>query len=243
MYINKQWKKVMAVGCTHGDLINPSVAKQILAFKDRYQPEIRFELGDIVDTAAFRHGSKGTKDEGREVEPDKLAAVQWLESYQPTHLTWGNHDWRLMNWIDSPNAVVSHAAGCVWKELNQTLEALHCETRPYILRKNWFELGGQFWGHGQMYNENAVRDHAEYLGGPVVMAHLHAPQIVQGRTRKWSQSFCVGMLADLEQLTYADGNRSTSRWGPGCVWGEISDDSAHLHLTSCEPGEELRFPL
>ena len=243
MHHIQKYERVMAIGCRHGDLANLAVCQQILDFKKRFKPKHRFDLGDVVDTAAFRHGAKGTADETRPVDPDKISAVTWFEQYEPTHLAWGNHDWRLFNWMNHPSAIISHSAATVWNDLNKTLARLKCETLPYILRKNWFELGGMYWGHGQFFNETALRQHAEYLGGPCVMAHIHAPQVAQGRTRDWSQSFCVGMLADIEKLSYADGNRSTGRWGAGCVWGEVSEKRAHLHLTAAAPGEDLRFPL
>lgn len=238
----RKWRRIMAVGCSHGELANPAILKQVLDFKKKWQPEITVELGDVIDTATFRNGARGTSDESREVEPDQLAAVRWLERYEPTHLTWGNHCWRLVQWMDSPNAAVAHAAKCVWGELQRTVKKLHCKTRPYDYEKNWFEIGGTFWGHGFWFNESAVRDTAEYLGGPVVMAHLHRPEQVTGRTRNWSHSFCVGTLADIDKMSYARRNRATSRWGHGCVFGEVAGDRAQLWLASCAKGETLRFP-
>lgn len=224
-------------------MADPEMLKQVLAFKKAYKPEIRFELGDVIDTAAFRSGARGTKDEARPIGPDFYASRRWLEAFQPTHLAFGNHDWRLYELQDHHNAIVSHAASTVWNSLTDTAAKLKAKTVPYDIETGWFEMGGVYWGHGFFINENAVRDHAEYLGGPVVMAHLHHPQQVQGRTRTWSPSFCVGTLANIPAMTYARRRRSTMRWGAGCVWGEVCDDAAQLYLTSCEKGGTLRFPL
>jgi hypothetical protein len=124
-----------------------------------------------------------------------------------------------------------------------TTRKLKCKTRDYDFETGWFEIGGVFYGHGFWWNDAAVRDHAEYLGGPVVMAHLHAPQQVQGRTRKWTPSFCVGTLSDVPNMHYARRRRATSKWGPGCLWGYASDRSSQLWLTSAEPGGKLVFPM
>ncbi len=61
----------MAVGCTHGDLVNPQARADVLAFRKRFKPEIRFDLGDLIDTACFRGGAAGTKALSAAVEGRK----------------------------------------------------------------------------------------------------------------------------------------------------------------------------
>lgn len=238
--IVRKRKRVMAVGCTHGDLIDTRLRKQVLDFKARYRPEVRFDLGDDVDTAAFRSGARHSKDESRPIAPDFNAGVRWLEDYEPTHLSWGNHDWRVYELQDHYNAQVAELSRRLWTDLNNA--AKHAKKVPYDFEHGWFEMGGVAWGHGYWFNEAAVRDHAEYLGMPVVMAHVHVPQSVPGRTRKETQSFCVGLLGDRQKMAYARRRRATSRWRGGCVFGEISDKDAYLWLAE-EIDGEIRFPL
>lgn len=213
----------------------------MLKFAKKFKPEIRFELGDVFDTTAMRSGARGTKDESRPLAPDYNAGLRWLERYEPTHISWGNHDWRIYELQDHHNAVISDCATTLWNRVMD--QTKHIKQVPYDFEKNWFELGGYFWGHGFWYNEASVRDHAEYLGGPLVMAHLHHPQIQVGRTRKFSPSFCVGTLANVEAMGYARRRRATARWGHGVVWGEVCENDAMLHLTFCGPNGELRFPI
>lgn len=233
----------MAIGCSHGELANANIQKQVLEFRDRFKPEVRFELGDIVDTAAFRSGSRGTPDEGKAIEPDEFSAISWLQRYEPTHIAWGNHDARLVELTHSPNAIVSYAASSLWSKLTDCAGKLKARTKEYDYEHGWFEIGGYFWGHGYWFNEAAVRDHAEYLGGPVVMAHLHRTVQENGRTRKDTPSFCVGTLADVDSMKYARRRRATARWRHGVVFGEVSDRSAQLWLASCPKGGSLKFPL
>lgn len=241
--INQHWRRVMAVGCTHGDLGDLKVQKEILAFRDRYKPEIRFDLGDLIDTAAFRSGARGTPDESKVIEPDESAALRWMDQYEPTHITWGNHDWRLVELQSSPNAIVSYAASKLWTQLTDKARALKAKTKDYDYEHGWFELGGYFWGHGYWYNEAAIRDHAEYLGGCLVMSHLHRPLEERARQRGAGSSFCVGTLMNIDLANYARRRRATSRWGPGCVFGEVSSRSAHLWLASAKKGEPITFPI
>jgi len=230
----------MAVGCSHGDLVHPEIRKQVLEFRKRFAPEIRFELGDMTDTTAFRSGAHGTKDETRSTRDDEAAAVGWLREYEPTHIAWGNHDWRLHEAMENPKAIVRDLAAKIWG--NITKAAGKAKTVPYDIKHGWHYLGGRAWGHGFMYNLHAVRDHAEMVGAPVVMAHLHAPQMVEGRTVRDTPSFCVGAMADDENLTYGRRRRNSLTHGHGIVYGEISGEESHLWLLRSENGELIHLP-
>lgn len=240
--IVQRYRRVMAIGCTHGDLADQSRLDEAIAFRDRFKPDVRFDLGDLIDTRAFRSGARGSKDEAADPVPDRNAAADWIRRYEPTHVSWGNHCWRLVEWQGHPNAVVSYAASTIWEDLQKAVREVHAKTRPYHISKGWFEMGGVFWGHGYMHNQTAVRDHAEMLGGRVVMAHLHTPEQVPGRVINSGPSFCVGTLANVDRMTYADRNRSKTRWGAAVLFGEVSEKESHLWLVSAKPGEPLRFP-
>lgn len=240
--IGRRWRRVMAIGCTHGDLVHPQAYRDAMEFRRRFKPEIRFHLGDLVDTACFRSGAAGTPDEARSPRDDMSRAAQLIEDYEPTHLCWGNHDWRLHELQSHPKAIVATLAGQLWADLNGRLAKRKTVTVPYDIAKGWIHLGGVAWTHGFMYNMQAVRDHAETAGCAVVMAHLHAPQMVEGRTLRDTPSFCVGALADDEQLGYGRRRRQSLTHGHGLVWGEISDTEAHLWLIRAANGHPMRFP-
>jgi hypothetical protein len=232
----------MAVGCSHGDLVCPEIRKQVLEFRRRFDPEIRFELGDLIDTACFRAGANGTKDEARSTRDDRSAALRWIEEYEPTHLSWGNHDVRVLEASTHPKAIVRDLAKIMWDELTDAAAKIKCKTVPYDIKHGWHYLGGRAWGHGYMYNLHAVRDHAEMLGLPVVMAHLHAPQMVEGRTVNDTPSFCVGAMADDENLTYGRRRRNSLTHGHGIVYGEVSGEESHLWLIRSENRKPMHFP-
>ena len=240
--INRQWKRVVAIGCTHGRHINQAIADQVLAFVRDYRPEVRFHLGDVIDTAAFRSGAKGTSDESDDVRGDYDAGIKFLEAYEATHIAWGNHDWRLVELARSPSGIVAYASTEVWNHMQSVAEKLSAKTVPYDYEHGWFDLGGTYWGHGYWYNVNALRDHAEYLGGPCVMAHLHRVQQLPGRTRNPSKSFCVGTLADIDAMHYARRRRATSEWSHGVVFGEICKTESRLWVAEARKGGTLVFP-
>ena len=68
--ITKKWVKFIAVGCSHGNLIDPKAAAAVFEFKRRFNPQRIFHLGDFCDTAALRSGAKGTPDEGKPINSD-----------------------------------------------------------------------------------------------------------------------------------------------------------------------------
>ena len=241
--IIKSYRRVLAVGCSHGELANRDIQKQVLAFSKKFKPQIRFELGDIVDTACFRSGARGTPDEGRRPEPDEFSAIRWLQEYEPTNLSWGNHDVRLLELQNSPNAIVSYASAKLWNSLSDQVRKLKCKTVPYDIETGWFDVGNVLWGHGFMYSVNALRDHAEMLGRSVVMAHLHHPHMVNPRNLRHSPSYCVGTLSNIPAMSYARRRRQTLTWAHGLVYGEVSSSTAHLWLVTAEKGGTFRFPL
>jgi hypothetical protein len=240
--VTRRFQRVVAVGCTHGDLADTKRLNEVMAFVRRFDPHYRFELGDLIDTAAFRSGSKGTKDEAHPIEPDKIAGVEWIKRYKPTHLSWGNHCWRLVEWRTHYNAVLAYAAGVVWNALEDATRDVGALTVPYHIKQGWFYLGGYAWGHGYMYNESAVRDHAEMTGSPVVMAHLHRALQERGRTLTEKPSFCVGTLMDVDKAHYAERRRATTRWGAGVVFGEICKEDSYLWIATGQTGEPIHFP-
>lgn len=241
--VTRRWRRVMAIGCSHGDLAHPQAIKDALEFRRRFNPQVRFHLGDLVDTACFRSGAAGGKDEVRHPRDDMAAAMRLLDRYEPNRIAWGNHDSRLLELSTHPKAIVAQAAGSLWAQLENKARTLKAKTCLYQdIKHGWLYEGGTAWGHGYMYNMMAVRDHAEMLGCPVVMAHLHTPQIAEGRTVRDTPSFCVGALADDELLTYGRRRRQSLTHGHGIVFGEISDTEAHLWLIRAENGRPMRFP-
>lgn len=240
--INRRWRRVVAIGCTHGEHLDPRLAQQVLDFTASYKPEVRFHLGDVADTAAFRSGAIGTPDEAADPQADCDASIRFMEQYRPNRISWGNHDWRLVELARHPRGLVAFAAAQAWEQLQSVARKLRAKTVPYDYEHGWFEEGGHYWGHGYWYNVNALRDHAEFLGGPVVMAHLHRRQQLPGRTRKDSMSFCVGTLADGDKMTYSRRRRATSEWGPGLVFGEMCETESRLWLVRGEKRGLLYFP-
>ena len=233
--INRSWKRLLAVGCSHGHLANPQAQATVLKFKRSWRPQVTFELGDFLDTTAFRAGAQGTPDEGTPIAPDYDAGIKWLRRLEATHVCFGNHEDRLFRLRNSPNAIVAHCAGVVLEGIYGVLDDLGAKSRIYDMEQGWFKLGDTLFGHGYMFNEMALRDHAETFGRCVI-AHLHKPGVMTGRRLDHPTGYCVGTLSDIPAMSYAKTKRARLSWGHGLVYGEYCDNETRLWLAEEQGG-------
>lgn len=241
-HVGRRWKRVLAVGCTHGNLAAPQAIKDVLEFNRRFQPHHRIHLGDGLDTTCFRRGARGSKDGTVRPHDDFAAFESFWDRFEPTVYTPGNHEWRLFKLSEDPDAIVSTLASQLWERIQSRVRKSRALTCPYSVRKGWVHLGGVAWGHGHSYAMNALRETAKANGMPTVMAHLHTPHQLPGRTVRDTPSFCVGALADEEQLAYGHERLASLEHAHGFVYGEMTDTEAHLWLVRAANGEKFHFP-
>jgi hypothetical protein len=187
-------------------------------------------LGDFTDQAAFRSGARGSNDETASIKDDLTAGLNFLRELKPTILLNGNHEDRLWKLADHYNEIIARAAGSVVNEicdLARKLGALH--VTDYDVCAEYPKLGDATLIHGWMYNEMAIRDHAETFG-KCIMAHLHTRGEMTARARGGATAYCVGWLGDARRATYAKNRRATLRWNAGLAYGEYSEDECRVNL-------------
>lgn len=231
----------MAIGCSHGHLLNEVSGAAALRFKESFKPNRVVHLGDHIDTGALRTGAKGTPDEGEPIRPDLRQGVTFLEAMGVTHLAHGNHDIRPYKLLDSSNAIIAEAAQSVCEYLNSQYRRLKIDVLPHWGIKHWFEFGGVRYMHGTIYNENAARDMAEAYGN-VVFAHTHRASMQKGRRSDNPTGYCVGTLANIDAMEYAQARRATLAWSAGFVWGEYCENDSQLWLHENGQKSEWRLP-
>lgn len=210
-----------------------------MAIVEDFQPHERVCLGDLHDYAALRSGSSGTADEYSSLTDDFHAGVNWLRRFRPTKRCHGNHDHRIYKLLNDPRAKLATLAQWVVRDIAAVDEENGTEVKPYLpMRRNVFRFGDHFAGHGWMYSEQALRDHAETFGN-IIIAHLHVPGMAYGRTLHTSRATCVGTMADPDRLDYAQTRRNTLRWAHGVVQLEYTDDQCEVRLitATCNHGE------
>lgn len=245
MNVTRKWRRWLAVGCTHAGHIDRKAWEQVLAFKRRWKPDETIHLGDFLDTAAWRAGARNSQDDpdhSSSFSDDYLHGMTHLKELEITTCLLGNHENRLWQLVRSSSAVVAYAAEQGTQAIEQTVKKLKARLLPYDIEQGLFLLGGTVFLHGFSASENAVRDTIESLGKPIVMAHLHRPEIARGRVIGSPTGICTGTLANIGAMGYARQRRATYRWGHGFAYGEFCHDACVSWLATPVKGE-WRFPL
>jgi hypothetical protein len=242
MNITQKWKRFMAVGCSHGNLIDPKAADAVLRFRDQWKPATVAHLGDFVDTAAFRSGAAGSSDESEPIGPDIDAGLAFLGALRPTLVFNGNHEARLWRLQNHHNAIVSDCAGQIINRLRMTTTRLKAEYVEDWGIRAWRRLGNYSLGHGYLFGESFLRDTAESHGNTII-AHAHRAGMATGRRSDAATAYCVGTLSDIPNMDYASARRSTLSWAAGFVWGEYTDTQTVCWLHIQPQGQtEWRLP-
>ena len=243
MNISKGWKKWMAVGCSHGDQIDPEARKAVLTFRDRWKPDTTFHLGDFLDLAAFRSGAvndPNSADRAASVSDDLSAGIDFLHELRPQHILFGNHEARLYKLAASPNALAAHAATLTLQAIEDAAKKLKARTYPYHIR-SYAELGGTKFLHGYMFNVQAIRDHAETYGN-CVLAHLHRVGSERARTLDGATGHCTGMLARFD-MEYASTRRATLGWSQGFAYGFYNDKTTTVNTCERKHSQPWLLPI
>lgn len=237
----RNWKKAMAIGCTHGEFINPDAAAAVLLFKEAFKPEFRFHLGDAYDTKALRSGARGSQDESAPIGDDIRSGREFLYAYEPTHFAEGNHDARPRYLMSHHNTLIAEASAAVHQRMMKPLIEMRTQWRKWSVF-HAFKIGGFDWWHGVLYGENYLRDTANRFGNSVV-AHAHRAGMAKGVRSDNPTCYGVGTLADIPVMEYAETRTSTLAWSHAIVYGEVCDDKAHLNIHEWQRGEtEWRLP-
>ena len=230
------WKKILAVGCSHGIY----AVAAVLRFRDAFKPDKVVHLGDAVDMTALRSGAHGSNDEAAPILPDVDGGIKFLYQLRPNVFLNGNHEDRIFRDLHSSNAIRSYAAQQICNALHDTFKDIRCETvLPYDGIEQGITIGGFRYMHGVFYNENHCRDHAEAFGN-VVFAHAHRAGVATGRRSDKPKGYCVGTLTRRASMDYAKARRATLGWSQAFVWGYYRDDQSQLWLhENNNPGEWL----
>lgn len=239
--IIRRWKKYVACSCSHGDLISRSARHAILKFNDSYRPSRRVHLGDFLELTAFRGGARG-KDEVVNLESDVAEGLKFIEDFETTDLLMGNHDVRAWETMSHPNAIMKMAAQSIVQRVKAHVakQKINFIEEYNVRDANFIELGDTKFMHGVFFSENAVREHAEHYGR-TVFGHLHKVEVRPGRRYDRPTAYCVGLLADIKLMKYADRRRATSQWQNGFSYGEFCDDACTVNIATPLPDGSWRL--
>lgn len=237
--IVRPWRRVVAVGCSHGIYADPKAIDAVLRFIEAYKPHERIHLGDFTDMSPFMGGSDG---EGDPIKPDLLGGIAFLEQMRATRVLCGNHEARLWRDRHSSNELRVLAAETAIEAIETAALKLHAQLYLYTGVFQAFMLSNYLFTHGTIYNENAARDMAETYGN-VVFAHTHKASVQMGRTFRPSRGISVGTLTRRGAMEYANTRKSTLAWSQGFVYGEYCDTEMHPILHVHDGSDQWKLPL
>ena len=220
----------MTVGCSHGFLIDPKAEAAVLKFKSIFKPKRVFHLGDWCDTAALRAGAKGTADEGQPIGSDIEQGLRFLEELGVTDCTMGNHDERPYRFLKSHKAAEQELSALLVGLIEAKMKKLKIRWSNTWDVRSWIDAYGWKWMHGNFFNENCARDHAEAYGN-VCFAHAHKAMMQKGRRCDNPTGICVGTLSSIPNMDYAKNRRSTLALSQAIVYGEgCGDEMGFIQL-------------
>lgn len=242
MHVIQSWKRFLTCGCSHGHLENRRVCNAVLKFKQKWKPHETDHLGDWADLAALR-GKANAKDAIIDIKADLTAGLSFLAELEPTDVYIGNHDDRALNLLDHPSAIYQIAGEYLRAEVKKVItDKLHARMIPYDINEGWRRRGDTLFGHGYMFNEASIRDHAESVGRCVI-AHLHRVGMEPGRVRNGAVGFCVGTLANIHAMVYAKTRRSRLRHNHGLAYGLFNDKRCMVWLLEIDADGNYQSPI
>jgi hypothetical protein len=242
--VNRNWRKFMAVGCSHGHLADPTATEAVLGFKDRWQPDLMIHLGDFLDLSPLMGGGKHAEEDATSIAADFDQGIDFLHQLEANIVFAGNHEDRIFKLQQHSNSIVSYAADQCANTLEAAVKELKAEFVPYDIEQGWRLIGDTMFGHGYMCGESAIRDHAE-LVGKCCIAHLHRPGVARGRRLGGATGHCVGTLANIPAMAYAKIRKARTMWNHGFAYGEYcGGKNAETVLWIVEKGKtDWRMPL
>lgn len=234
----------MAVGCSHGELIDAEAEKAVLGFKQRFKPKRIFHLGDWCDTAALRAGAKGTEDEGKPINCDLDTGLNFLKRLGVTDCTMGNHDQRPYRYLEHPNAMVRTLGEMLVEGIEKRMRAMKINWLNKWTSSDYIAAYGYKFMHGTAFGVGCARKMAMNKG-KVIFAHAHVPREETSERDDQSHAICVGTLIDVKRAGYAAARDATNAWGHALVYGEgYGDKMGYVQLAKrLDMKSEWRLPI
>lgn len=238
-----KWKRFIAVCCSHGWAVDHESVEAVLKFKKAFGAKEVIHMGDAFDMTAYRSNARGHSDEYADIDADWSAGVNLLERLGTTVFMCGNHEHRIYRLQSAGSSIVAHHAHDAVKQLEKQVKRMKAKFYPYDIKKGFHRIGDLHLCHGYKHSLNAVKWHAEYVGGNVAMGHIHTAEDREFEGLGNRRGFAVGMLADDEKLGYADTWPTRSRWTNAFLWGEYNDKYCIANLCRKHGKAGWRLPI
>lgn len=235
-------ERILICGDVHGDHHDGRAVDALLKFKEDFKPQHLIMLGDIWDFAALRKGASAI-ERSINCKQDFDDGCGFLKKFfkgraKTKTVTWGNHDHRIVEAMDSPCGVTSDFGVDKYNEIKRLFKKLG------ITDYRWdtavvFELYPFRFIHGMTSALNAMGVNARAYAGKfpcVVTGHNHFAGYWREPSYDRKEGFSCPCLCSLKP-DYARRNIRKLRMSRGWIYGWFDKDDYQLYIAEERDGK------
>jgi len=220
--------KYMAIGCTHGDLLDEAAFDQFMKAKKQYKPKHMLHLGDVFEFTALRKGA--TDEEKRTCIDTDISWGLWLLEQifdgieGQKWLLLGNHCQRLWNMAENGTAAGVAFAQDRIDYIVEHLDYWGVQYKPYCSSRGVIMINDTLFMHGYGHGMHAAKDHNKAYHQHVMFPHTH--RLCHHVDTGWPKPLEAINIGCMRKLLpeYASRGVSTLSWGHGFGRGEFKPD-------------------
>lgn len=200
---------ILIMGDNHGNLACPETLAVIDYVRREFTPKHRYHLGDNWELACLRKGVDRESVEADEshIDSDLLAGQLWLETFQPTQMSFGNHEARVFDLYHGTDSMKRRKkAEKIITQMKRSVRAAGCrKITEYTVWENFQRIGPAVLGHGMSHGKNAVLDDALAFSSPgdfFAMGHIHRMTVVNPQRIKGGLAASSGAACRIRDQRY-----------------------------------------
>lgn len=204
----------------HGELGDSDSLAALFAYCKDFKPDIRIGGGDHFDCAALRKGAMDEMEGVRSINDDMAAGKDFLSRFRPTHVTWGNHEYRLENLARSHrSSVVRDFCADKFEEINRAARKGGAKTILPYRRDKPLRIGPITTHHGIGSDLTKMGMFYGSEGGLFLCGHGHTGQQVNLPKFGRGAAYMAPALAQLDLLEYSENRLNAAKHNNGFIAG------------------------
>ena len=209
----------------HGELGCPDSLSALYAYCKDFKPDIRIGGGDHYDCSAIRKGAMGEMEGVRSMQDDLDAGKEFFAKFRPTHVAWGNHEYRLEATARShQSSLVRDYCSDKFAEINRHARKCGAKVIVPYRRDKPIRIGPMTVHHGIGSDLTKMGMFYGSDGGLFMCGHGHTGYQVNLPKFGRGAAYMSPALARLEDLDYSENTLSAAKHNNGFIAGWFKDD-------------------
>ena len=235
-------EKILIVGDSHGDHQDYPAIDAVLRFKKKFKPNHLVHLGDNWDFACLRKGAS-IEERALSTADDFEQGCEFVKSYfsgkaKSKIFMMGNHDHRIIEAMESTNAMTADHAATLYKYMRRLFKGLGVTVHEWDSAVCG-EIHPIRFIHGMTSALNAPHTNAQAYAGKcstVVAGHNHYYGYFREASYDRKEGYSCPCLCDLKP-DYARRNIRKLRMSRGWLYGWIEGDWCQLYCAEERDGK------